>query len=534
MGASVRRLALLTIGLVALACGPGAPTVATAGANGGSGVAWQLFGPGDYRGDTLSADFATLGAEERLAVLLLNPAGDDPVAARLDAAGTEEPMVVAPSRRDLPDPGATEPASAHDRSRGLQEDELRALLRGPREPPNRPAKAAPESFCTVRGLDWGRRVRKPAVLEWTTGHAVFYADAEDAAHYDASFFPALGEAWERTIYPRVTAAFGAESDVDGNGKLLVFFTHELGVHAGAGWLIGYFGGADLLRARDDSPDCSGGGSNGADMFFLNDVANAEANGYPSDQARDEVFPETLAHELQHLINLNQRCLLRSCGGPEETWLNEGLSKLAEDEAGFGWTRGRGRGEGARFLVHSDRVAQGAPGMLGYDGRSLTRWEGDPIGNYQGVHAFLRYLADREGPSLARKLVATQAAGQENLEAAVGTPLVVALAEWTSALLLAGDPIAGAAASRASAASRFSSQLGYSGPDWSPLEERVGRLEPLPLGRSGAVVELRTDGFTALATGTGTGGAARLTIHSGKRPWAVVLRIPSHWAPPPLH
>src|SRR3989442_5122791 len=110
-----------------------------------------------------------------------------------------------------------------------------------------------------------------------------------------------------------------------------------------------------------------------------------------------VYPATLAHELQHLLNFAHRCVQRPCEGPEETWINEALSKVAEDLAGYGWNVAGGRAEGAAYLGH--------PGaeLRGYDGRSLTRWEGDSIGNYQGAHSFLRLFTHRAGPDLAGRL-----------------------------------------------------------------------------------------------------------------------------------
>src|SRR3989449_10026764 len=103
-----------------------------------------------------------------------------------------------------------------------------------------------------------------------------------------------------------------------------------------------------------------------------------------------VYPATLAHELQHLLNFAHRCVQRPCEGPEETWINEALSKVAEDLAGYGWNVAGGRAEGAAYLGH--------PGaeLRGYDGRSLTRWEGDPIGSYPGAPSVPRLFTDRAG------------------------------------------------------------------------------------------------------------------------------------------
>ena len=338
-----------------------------------------------------------------------------------------------------------------------------------------------------------------------TPHAAFYVDNEDVAHYPSGFWDTLGPLFEERIYPVDTRVFGRESDVDGNGKLTIFFSHELGAHLSGGWLIGYFGNNDLLRERDGSADCGGTGSNHADMLYMNDIANGEANGFSARDLADSVFPATIAHELQHLINLNQRCLLRACGAPEETWVNEGLSKVAEDLTGFGWNGGQGRWEGAQYLT---RAGAGSA-LQGYDGRSFTQWEGDPIGNYQAAHSFMRYFTDRFGGSFAGNL-----AQQAGLVHTLGMPLPRALAEWATALLFSNE--------EASPTPSFS----FSGTGWSPFHARLRHLDYRELSPGGAEVSLRADGFAAFASGTGQAGPARVTVRSGAgvKPHVVVVRF----------
>jgi hypothetical protein len=83
---------------------------------------------------------------------------------------------------------------------------------------------------------------------------------------------------------------------------------------------------------------------------LNDVGNGAANGYGAAELAATSYPAAIAHELQHLINLGHRCVERNCDGPEQTWINEALSKVAEDLAGFGWNGAQGRVEGAHYLT----------------------------------------------------------------------------------------------------------------------------------------------------------------------------------------
>ncbi|MFL5310694.1 MAG: hypothetical protein ACJ79H_09610, partial [Myxococcales bacterium] len=446
-----------------------------------------------------------------LAVIALNAGGPDGARAAFavtGAAGPQPAAARAPSANALRAAGAA--PLLHEAVRAHQASVLREALAdgippaapsGSSEPPDR------TSFCIARGLDFANRVRKTAVRVLETSHAAFYVDEEDLSHYPAGFFATLGDVFESRAYPADRLAFGAESDVDGNGKLFVVSSHELGAHLNGGWLLGYFGNDDVLRPRDPTQHCIAGGSNGADVIYLNDVANAETNGFSADEAASSVFPATLAHELQHLINLNQRCLLRSCAGAEETWLNEGLSKVAEDLAGFGWNDPSGRSEGAQYL------GRGGEQLRGYDGRSLTRWEGDPIGNYQGAHSFVRYFADRRGADFASRIVHGRG-GVPGLESVLHMPFARAMADWATALLFSNEG--------ATPDARFD----YLGASWSPLHVRLRHLDWQELPAQGAEASLRTDGLAVLVTGPSGGGPAAITVRSGEsvKPHVVVARF----------
>src|SRR3989442_12345177 len=147
----------------------------------------------------------------------------------------------------------------------------------------------------------------------------------------------------------------------------------------------------------------------------------------------------------------------------------------------------------------------APGQLrGYDGRSLTRWEGDPIGNYRGVHSFLRLFTDRFGIGLASRIAASRG-GASGVEGALGFPLPFAMAQWATALLLSNE--AGAPYS-------------FSGASWSPLHDRLRHLDT----RAPGPLTLRADGISAVLSGPGRGIPARVTVRSGaeRAPYVVVV------------
>ena len=473
----------------------------SSGAEGGNGAPWQIFAPEDFRGGELHVVFPALPAGERLGILFVNEGARDGAQVAVTADGLPAAAVAEAPSGQLR--GAltmgTRPADAHETVRALQE----AQPTGTAAAPEMVASEEHRAFCVVRALDFGHRVRKPATRVATTAFADFYVDDEDLSHYGADFFPALAGAFEEKVRPAVWSAFGAPTDVDQNGKVEVLLTHELGASLNGGWLIGYFGNNDLLHSRDGSDGCGDSGSNHGEIVYLNDVANAAANGYGAAEVAASVYPATLAHELQHLINLGRRCVERSCDGPEETWINEALSKVAEDLAGFGWNAAQGRSEGARYLTR-------ASGQLrGYDARSLTLWEGDPIGNYQGAHSFLRFFSDKLGPGLARTLVA-DGGGVGALEQALQRPLPRAMAEWATALLLSNEQ---------------GTSFSYSGAEWSPFHQRLRHLDYVPLSGA-ASTSLRTDGLAAFVTAAGPGGAAGIRVRSSEQrpPHVVVVRI----------
>jgi hypothetical protein len=471
-----------------------ATALVSAGARGGSGAKWQIFAPWDYRGGELSATFAQLGPGERLGVLLVNFGGSDGAQADVSVEGTEAAAFQTSQGAlavDRPAPGS----GLHETLRA-QEAALALEVPAPVEAAQ---TAALDSFCVARGLDFSRHVRKRATLVVSTPASDLYVDDDDLGEYGGPELTSLAQTFASSAEPAVVAAFGPPPDVDANGKVLVVLTHELGQHLNGGWLIGYFGNADLVRARDTTADCSAGGSNHGEIVYLNDPAAGAANGYAKQDLFAAVYPATLAHELQHLINFGGRCVARACDGPQEVWINEALSKVAEDLAGYGWNSPAGRAEGTVYL------SRAAGELRGYDGRSLMRWEGDPIGNYQGVHSFLRLFTDRFGMGIASRIAASRS-GVSGVEEALGFPLPFAMAQWATALLLSNEDGA---------------PYSFSGASWSPLHDRLRHLDT----RAPGILSLRADGISAVLSGAGLGAAARLTVRSREEhaPYVVVVR-----------
>ena len=91
-----------------------------------------------------------------------------------------------------------------------------------------------------------------------------------------------------------------------------------------------------------------------------------------------------------------------------------------------------------------------------------------------------------------------------------------MAEWATALLFSSEA--------GSPAPRFS----YLGGAWSPLHDRLRRLDWQALGPDGASATLRTDGLAILMTGAALGGPADVRARSTESvpPHVVVARLPA--------
>lgn len=396
--------------------------------------------------------------------------------------------------------------------------------------------ANPGSFCVAYGAPGpgASFTRISATLAWESAHALFYVDPADASQFQAADWQALANVWESQIYPSDTGIFGPPSDVDGNGKLIVLFTDKLGSAINGGVMAGYFWAGDLF-GPDTSPGCDCGtanapactatgslafpyrGSNGADMFVMNTPDNLATASYTLTNALTQVIPSTLAHEFQHLINFNLHCLLppNDCV-VEETWLNEAMSKVAEDEAGFGWHSSVAAAKMYLMLAPSS----GTHTYTSYDTASLTAWPaggGDPVGNYEGVHSFLRYHADQRGTALLTALSGDPSTGnlltgKANLAWALGATFESAMADFATAVAFSNEAFVP------------DPRFDYTGAAWTPFHTALRYLQYVDLNPGAtATASVRQDGWSAFATGAaGTNGATIVVQSSAAVKPAVLL------------
>ncbi len=536
--------------------------------------AQHVYSSADFAKDangvpTLTVIFPSPSAGEQLAVFLMNVGGPDRGSATVSVSGTtplplaaQSPLLVQEAAQPVPDVRTmheiirqrNETVIADVAARGR----LAALAERAFAPLGAMAAPATTTFCVdPLGKTASRRT---AILKGESATAIFYVDQADLAMYTPYETPAvsagstiwdrLTDAWESKIYPSDTGIFGPPSDVDGNGKLVVFFSSALNV-AGTGILLGYYWAGDVVLPIDNTQNCTAtaarNGSNGADMFYLNalgsliDDTKSSSHPWSADFIVNVLYPSTLAHEFQHLINFNQHCPLGPCQAPEATWLNEGLSMVAEDEAGYGWhsvtyptfaggsDTQRDVSAAVQYLTRTQNLPT-VGGLrspyLGFDDASLTIWDGDPIGNYEGVHSWFRYFTDRLGTGFLAQLATGDLAGIPNFERAAGMTFSQGLADFTSALLFSNEDFsAGAADLDFTGSATFD----FTGTDWTPFHAKLRHLDYGGLDPSApTTVSLRQNGWKVFLTGPVPAGSTEpltVTLAAGTvTPWVTLVRF----------
>jgi hypothetical protein len=338
-----------------------------------------------------------------------------------------------------------------------------------------------------------------ATLRYVGANTLVYVDdrvpAVDLADADIR---GIGDRFENQTYGVNRAAFGSESDLNGDGRITILLTPTVnemnqGSDPDEGIVIGFFFGLDLL------PDLSPNTSNGREIFygFVPDPGGRFGPPVPRDFALP-TLDELFAHEFQHMISFNEHVLVRG-GQSEALWLNEGLSHLAEDLNGFD------DGNEVRSALYLDDP--GATGLAVSGG-------GNSLAERGASFLFLRHLGDRLGEGVFGALVQTRFTGQANLEFATGETFAGLFSDFFAALVLDGQPGADPRFEVPSLTLR-------------QTYEAVRTLNPtLGLGPYLALRGLQLPGGSSAATTSGTAGSFYAVTTGGTVPNERRLRVTS--------
>jgi hypothetical protein len=165
-----------------------------------------------------------------------------------------------------------------------------------------------EAYYTVNAV----RLRRGSVCEvWADRNANISTDTAAA----------IVKEFEDRINWLIVDVFGGYKKVNNNTGRLILLLLDIqdGYSGSGGYVAGYFNAGDLFMRDAYNPY-----SNELAMLYID--TNPGMSNLPA-------CYETIAHELQHLINFNNSVVYRWPSGgsitPQDLWINEGLSSAAE-------------------------------------------------------------------------------------------------------------------------------------------------------------------------------------------------------------
>jgi len=317
--------------------------------------------------------------------------------------------------------------------------------------------------CQVSDIRNGRVVA-------ITNNAIVVADtANPTGGYTDAEYLTIGQQFD-DVFVMDTTAFGSPTDIDNNGKVIMFFTravNELTKTGSQSVVGGFFYGRDLFP-KQDSPELGTGSgcatSNFAEMFYL---LVPDPNGVVNGNTRTKTFVQhltnsTTAHEFQHLINASRRLYVNTAATDfEVVWLNEGLSHVAEELLFYHQSAGLA----PRMNVDSTSFKGNQTNVDSYNFNQQSNFgryrsyllkpstnapyaPNDSLETRGATWSFLRYAADHRGTNDGdtwKKLVNSTQTGLTNLQNVFGSGLTAMFRDWAVANI--ADDVPGASSAQ---------------------------------------------------------------------------------------
>ena len=264
-------------------------------------------------------------------------------------------------------------------------------------------------------------------------HVAIYVDTLAPANgLDSAHIDTLKQVFDTLLYPLDSAAFGPVSDIDANGVVIALMTpvvNSLVTKAecsSAGFIAGFFFPADLDQGAPAFQ------TNRGEIFYsiVADPSGTLSCAHSSGSV-DSITPGTFVHEFQHMINFAQHVLIHGGAVTEEGWLDEGLSKYAEELAGRRYLQ---LGDNSTFSQYAFNDVDDAYTYLSATGGSplLIEFDQGTLAEVGASWLFARYLVDQFGDSLPRKLDQTTLVGSANVAAQTGQSFTTTVTHWALA------------------------------------------------------------------------------------------------------
>ncbi|HEY7472212.1 MAG TPA: Ig-like domain-containing protein [Gemmatimonadota bacterium] len=270
-----------------------------------------------------------------------------------------------------------------------------------------------------------------ARLRYKGEHTLIYVETRtEGPSISDALIDELGDRFDDQTYDIDRQAFGSETDIDDNGRVIVLMTATVnGANTQAtvdqgGIFTGFFYAIDLLFHEVFNPF-----SNDGEIFYT--VVPDPHEQYSPAAIPVEGFAEllhgVLAHEFQHMINAGGR--LDPGVAFETVWLDEGLAHYAETLNGVTF-------DGVVDLQNSLRSALWL--QRPYQ-QSIVSGD-DTLERRGAAWLLVAYLVDHYGQGILRDLVGGPSTGIPNIENAADTSLPFLFYRFTAALYLDGQAI----------------------------------------------------------------------------------------------
>ena len=298
------------------------------------------------------------------------------------------------------------------------------------------------TFRVISALEVETFAAATGRLRFLGRHLGIYVDTATATAFSDLQLEQLGKLFDDELYHTGVDAFGPESDIDRNERVLVFMTPRVnalvpaGDCATKGYVTGFFYGRDLLPSLSNS--------NAGEVFFS--MVPDPGGQYSCSHAVPDVMrivPGTFVHEFQHMISFFHHVVARA-GDSEEHWINEGLSHIAEELVSRLYERRYPAplGRSTPFQLFPDSASAFiSPQMLNTyiylnntAKHSVTTFAGSGSIEERGAAwLFLRWLGDQKGEAIYQRLVQTSRTGVANIEARAGEPFARLFGDFSIAV-----------------------------------------------------------------------------------------------------
>jgi hypothetical protein len=397
---------------------------------------------------TFPANASTINPAEYLIVAQAATSATDTSASFVLSSATLTAARVAAQRVTPPSPALTTTATAFDHL--MRQLGQRGQASAPAAAGRPPAAAAVAPAATPPRVGSQRTFAVCSNLNCTTSKAVTATAVAVGLHVaiyvdtmapkpglSAADVDTLRQVFDTLLYPLDSTTFGAASDLDNNGVVISLMTPVVNALVPApcagGYLAGFFFPPDLAPV-------GGLPSNGGEIFYsiVADPLGTLSCAHSATNVK-QVTPTVFAHEFQHMINFVQHGIFRT-GSGEEGWLDEGLSKYAEELVARKYLSA---GDAATFHQDLDRNnLYDASQYLSGPGSAtlLIRQDAGTLAEIGASWLFVRYVMDQYGgavnayggAALAGKLDQTAFTGATNVQTQTGQSFTTLLERWALA------------------------------------------------------------------------------------------------------